>query len=114
RIASMVGKAMGKQRTELVESSFEHTLDRCGGMRRAWLRGRKNVQKRYVLHVAGFNLGLLMRVKTGHGAPRGWANAYFALIWINQHRFIVYLAIIIITEEQGSTIMPIAIACLEK
>ena len=28
RISSMAGKAMGKQRTELVERSFEHTLDR--------------------------------------------------------------------------------------
>ena len=66
-ISSMPGKAMGKQRTELVERSFEHTLDRCRGMRRVWLRGRENIQKRYVLHVAGFNLGLLMRLKTGHG-----------------------------------------------
>ena len=114
RISSSVGKAMGKQRAELVERSFEHTLDRCGGMRRVWLRGRENIQKRYVLHVAGFNLGLLMRLKTGHGTPRGWANAYFALIWTNQHPFMACLAIVILTEEQGCTIVPIAIACLEK
>jgi len=43
RISSMVGKAMGKRRTELVERSFEHTLDRSGGMRRVWLRGRENI-----------------------------------------------------------------------
>jgi len=48
----------------------EHAVDRSGGMRRVWLRGRENIQKRYLLHVAGFNLGLLMRVKTGHGPPR--------------------------------------------
>ena len=27
-----------------------------GGMRRTWLRGRENVHKRYLLHVAGHNL----------------------------------------------------------
>lgn len=78
RISSLAGKAMGKQRTERVERSFEHTLDRAGGMRRVWLRGRENIEKRYLLHVAGFNLGLLMRLKTGYGIPRGWANAWFA------------------------------------
>lgn len=25
--------------------------------------------------------GLLMRVKTGHGTPAGWADAWFAIIW---------------------------------
>ena len=81
-------------------------------MRRVWLRGRENIQKRYVLHVAGFNLGLLMRLKTGHGTPRGWANAYFALIWTNQYPFMVCLAIVILTEEQDCTFMPVAIAGL--
>jgi hypothetical protein len=71
RISSGVGKSLGRLRTELIERSFEHTLDRSGGMRRVWLRGRENIQKRYLLHVAGFNLGLLMRLKTGHGTPRG-------------------------------------------
>lgn len=75
RISSGVGKSLGRLRTELVERSIEHTLDRSGGMRRVWLRGRENIQKRYLLHVAGFNLGLLMRVKTGSGTPRGWADA---------------------------------------
>ncbi|OLN24779.1 Mobile element protein [Desulfovibrio sp. DV] len=46
-----------------------------------------DIQKRYVLHVAGFNLGLLMRLKTGHGTSRGWANVYFALVWTTQHPF---------------------------
>jgi hypothetical protein len=27
-------------------------------MRRTWLRGRENVHKRYLIHVAGHNLGL--------------------------------------------------------
>ena len=54
---------------ELVERGFVLILDR-GGMRRAWLRGRDNVQKRYLIHVAGYNPGLLMRLLTGAGTPR--------------------------------------------
>ena len=39
-------------------------------MRRVWLRGRENVQKRYLIHVAGYNLALIMRLLTGAGTPR--------------------------------------------
>ena len=56
-------------RAELVERSFALTLDR-GGMRRAWLRGRENLRKRYLIHVAGYNLGLVMRLLVGAGTPR--------------------------------------------
>jgi transposase len=44
-------------------------LDR-GGMRRAWLRGRENLRKRCLVHVAGYNLGLIMRLLVGAGTPR--------------------------------------------
>ena len=39
-----------RKRGEIVERSFAHVLER-GGMRRTWLRGRKNVHKRYLVHV---------------------------------------------------------------
>ena len=39
-------------------------------MRRAFLRGRENIEKRYQVHVAGYNLSILMRALTGKGAPR--------------------------------------------
>jgi transposase len=42
-------------------------------MRRAWLRGRENIHKRYLVHVAGYNLGLIMRLLTGTGTPREFA-----------------------------------------
>ena len=76
RLRSEVGKQAMRQRAELVERSFAHILDR-GGMRRTWLRGRENVHKRYLIHVAGHNLGLLMRLLIGAGTPkeavaRGW------------------------------------------
>lgn len=50
----------------LVEAGF----DRRGGMRRAWLRGRENLHKRYLVHIAGYNLGLIMRLLVGAGTPR--------------------------------------------
>src|SRR5437763_12100802 len=56
-------------RAELVERSFASTLDR-GGMRRAWLRGRENLKERYLVHVAGDDLGLVMRLLVGAGTPR--------------------------------------------
>ena len=44
-------------------------------MRRVWLKGRVKIAKRYLIHTAAFNLGLLMRKLTGHGTPRGWVAA---------------------------------------
>jgi transposase len=69
RLGSGVGKQAMRLRAEIVERSFAHNLDR-GGMRRTWLRGRENVHKRYLVHVAGHNLGILMRLLVGAGTPR--------------------------------------------
>ena len=69
RLLSGVAKAAFKLRAEVVERGFAHVLDR-GGMRRTWLRGRENVHKRYLIHVAGHNLGLLMRLMIGAGTPK--------------------------------------------
>ena len=41
-----------------------------GWLRRTGLRGRENVHKRYLIHVAGHNLGLLMRLLIGAGTPK--------------------------------------------
>ena len=60
RLRSGVGKAALALRAEKVERSFALVLDR-GGLRRTHVRGRENVQKRYVIHVAGYNLGLVLR-----------------------------------------------------
>jgi transposase len=69
RLRSGVAKEAFKLRAELVERSFALTLDR-GGMRRSWLRGRENLHKRYRVHVAGYNLGLIMRLTIGAGTPK--------------------------------------------
>jgi transposase len=73
RLRSGVAKEALKLRAERVERSFEHTLDR-GGLRGTSLRGRENLQKRYLVHVAGFNLGLVMRALLGAGTPKELAT----------------------------------------
>ncbi len=100
RLKSGVGRDAMRKRGEMVERSFAHVLDR-GGMRRAWLRGRENVHKRYLIHVAGFNLGILMRALFGHGTPREAASAKNALLFVIQSD--VALAIAIITEIHDET-----------
>lgn len=80
RLGSGKAVASAKRRTEFAERSFQHALDR-GGMRKTWLRGRENIEKRYLLHLSGFNLGLLMRKLTGYGTPKGAAGVW-SLIFI--------------------------------
>ena len=50
-------------------TSFAHCYE-TGGMRRLYLRGSDNALKRVLLHVAAFNLGLLLRKLSGWGKPR--------------------------------------------
>jgi transposase len=80
RLLSGVARLAFKLRAELVERGFALILDR-GGMRRVWLRGRDNVQKRYLIHVAGYNLGLIMRLLTGAGTPREFHSQAFAWVF---------------------------------
>ena len=83
RLRSNIGRETMRRRGEMVERSFAHVLDR-GGMRRAWLRGRENLHKRYLIHVAGFNLSVLMRALYGQGTPREAAEVVSALIFVLQ------------------------------
>ena len=52
-----------------MERPFAHQFV-TGGLRRIFVRGHANVRKRLLIHVCGFNLGLLMRHLTGVGTPR--------------------------------------------
>jgi transposase len=63
------GKGLMRRRGELIERSFAHAFE-TGGMRRTHLRHHENIAKRLLVHVAGFNLGLLMRKRFGVGKPR--------------------------------------------
>jgi hypothetical protein len=59
-----------RRRGETVERSFAHVHD-TGGMRRPHPRGHTNILKRILIHVSGFNLGLILRQMIGVGTPRG-------------------------------------------
>lgn len=78
RIHGSRGTTLLRRRGERVERSFAHCLE-TGGMRRVWLRGHENILKRYLLHVCGFNLGLVMRGLLGSGTPRGLAALHQAI-----------------------------------
>jgi hypothetical protein len=91
RLLSGVAKQALKLRAEIVERAFALTLDR-GGMRRTWLRGRDNVEKRYVIHIASYNLGLIMRLLTGSGTARRWAAAHPTLLYVCMPLDEAYLA----------------------
>jgi transposase len=91
RTKSAKGKALLRKRGELVERSFAHILDN-GGMRRAHLRGTENIEKRYQIHIAGFNLGLLMRALFGVGTPKGWADSPAMLVLTCfEGRFVLFI-----------------------
>jgi transposase len=66
---SKYGKDLLSRRGMHLERAFAHILD-CGGMRRATLRGRQNLNKRFKLAVAFYNLSQLMRKLFGIGTPR--------------------------------------------
>jgi transposase len=110
RLKSGVGRAAMRKRGEMVERSFAHVLDR-GGMRRTWLRGRDNVHKRYLIHVAGFNLGILMRALFGCGTPRQAAGAKTVLLCVIQAD--VALVIVMLADIDGEMAMLVIVVAPE-
>lgn len=68
------GRRHQRKRGEILERSFAHVCE-TGGQRRTRVRGRDKVTKRYLLAVAGANLGLVMRSIYGFGTPRGLVAA---------------------------------------
>jgi transposase len=76
------GRRLMRRRGEIIERTFAHAFE-TGGMRRTHLRHHENIAKRLLIHVAGFNLGLLMRKSFGVGKPRclqGRAAALWATL----------------------------------
>ncbi|MGH9659796.1 MAG: transposase, partial [Bryobacteraceae bacterium] len=87
RIRGERGKQLLRRRGELLERTFAHIYD-TGGMRRTHLRGHRNILKRLLLHVAAFNLSLVLRREAGVGTPRGlqgrWNLVLFCVwfVWL--------------------------------
>ena len=69
RMGRAKGQGLQRRRGELIERGFAHCYN-TGGMRRTHLRHHPNILKRVLIHVVGFNLGLVMRQATGVGKPR--------------------------------------------
>jgi hypothetical protein len=76
-------------------------------MRRAWLRGRENVHKRYLIHVAGFNLGVLMRALYGQGTPREAAEAANAIVFVIQTEAMLAFALIAVVDGELAALVVI-------
>jgi transposase len=88
------GRRLMRLRGELIERPFAHAFE-TGGMRRTHLRWHANIAKRLLVHCAGLNLALLMRVRFGVGKPRclqGRAAALWAVILVLLDRLLASLS----------------------
>jgi transposase len=82
RVRGSRSKRLQKLRSEKVERTFAH-VDETGGGRRSWLRGLLKVGTRYLMQVAGHNLGIIMRWVFGKGTPRSLQGLRAAVVaWI--------------------------------
>ena len=107
RLRSGVAREAFKLRAELVERSFALTLDR-GGMRRAWLRGSENLHKRYLVHVAGYNLGLIMRLLFGAGTPREFVAQIWACLLLLTTADGAKVVILVVVGDNKTAMLAIA------
>src|SRR5918911_724769 len=102
RLRSGAAEEAFRLRAELVERSFALVLDR-GGLRQAWLRGRENLRKRYLVHVAGYNLGLIMRLLIGAGTPREFlARTAAFLLAFTPADDVVLVVLVIMTGTEAA------------
>ena len=69
RIRRQKSKQLQRRRSEVCERTFAHLCD-SGGTRRSWLRGLRNVTKRYLIAAAAHNLGRILRKLFGIGKPK--------------------------------------------
>jgi transposase len=96
RLQRAKGKRLLRKRGELIERTFAHCYE-TGGMRQTHLRKHNNILKRLLVHVAGINLGLLLRSVYGIGTPRGLQGLSVSL-----HFWVVLLACAMNSEEDGN------------
>ena len=66
---------------------------------KAMLRKRGVIEKRYSIHAAGFNLGLLMRSIFGVETPKGWAEAHIGIIFVIFSPSTVALIVLFFSER---------------
>jgi transposase len=93
RLQRPKAKRLLRKRGELIERTFAHCYE-TGGMRRTHLRKHSNILKRLLIHIAGMNLGLLLRKLYGVGTPRSLQGLSFTL-----HFFVAMVACAIYSEK---------------
>lgn len=84
RIRGARGLRLLRRRGEYLERPNAHLYE-TGALRRTHLRGHTNILKRVLIHISGFNLGLVMRRLVGVGTPRGLQGrvaAIMATLWV--------------------------------
>ena len=64
--------------------------------------------ERYLIHVAAFNLGVLMRAVYGQGTPREAAEAVSALIFVLQSDAALIFAVIATVDGELAAIVIVA------
>ena len=98
---SKSGKALLRRRGMHLERSFAHILD-AGGARRTTLRGLENLNKRFKVSAAIYNLSQLMRTLFGVGTPKQWVAMGKALLFVCRAIFLVVCGLL----RMGKTIPP--------
>lgn len=102
-VKSKSGKDLLRRRGMHIERSFAHILD-AGGMRRTTLRGWENLNKRFKLAAAFYNLSQLMRKIFGFGTPKQLAAA---MARGGRALFLVFTFILTVRRTVMDTITPI-------
>jgi transposase len=80
RVQGERGKRLQRQRGERIERNFAHQFD-TGGLDRLYVRGIKNVHKKFLIQAAACNLALLMRSLYGSGKPKAAYDRAVAAIF---------------------------------
>ena len=75
-------------------------------------------KKRYLIQVSGYNLGLIMRLLTGFGTPRQWADAKIGVIWlrypIDDQQIVLLCCLVVIDAPDQTAILGIQAAVLTR
>ena len=89
RVTGQRGKALLRKRGEMLERPFAHMYE-TGRMRRLYVCGKINVQKKLLLQAAACNLALVLRQLLGAGTPRGLQDRitelFLLVFWITATR----------------------------
>jgi hypothetical protein len=99
-VRSGSGKQLLKQRGQHLERSFAHVLD-AGGARRTTLRGLENLNKRFKVSAAIYNLSQLMRAIWGVGTPKQWAAGVKPLVLVLFRLFVAGWSKLVIATQRG-------------